>query len=308
MKKVKILGYIITAISFYYLIRVVLNLNINLLRLENPFLSIAYIGFWGIIYAILILLVSFSWRLIIEYLSGERVLGKEAFRVYAQANIAKYLPGNVMHFVGRNYLGSRLGWKHEDIAISSFLEIVFVVITIAILFLILSLKGFIYIPKELSSHIHAKRFITYAIILITVVSIFLFLHKTGKLHYDFKKFYSRKILFLFIKIFLVYSFIFFSTGIILVFIIHSILNFPLKPENIMTIISVFILSWFVGFIIPGAPGGIGIRESVIVLLLSPVYGEGNSLIASLILRVVTILGEVLAFCYAYFLVKPGNKG
>jgi uncharacterized membrane protein YbhN (UPF0104 family) len=307
MKKLKILGYVITAISFYYLVKIFLGVKIDISTLGNPFFFTVYIALFASVYSILFFIVSLSWKMILEFLGDLRSSKKDIFRIYAQSNIAKYLPGNIMHFVGRNYLGSRLGWKHEDIAISSFLEIFFVVITIVILFMILSLTRFIYIPKELSLHIHTKRFITYAIILITVVSIFLFLLKTGKLHYDFKKFYSKKFPIFFIKIFFIYSFVFFSTGLILAFIFHSILNVPLKPENIMTIISVFILSWFVGFIIPGAPGGIGIRESVIVLLLSPVYGEGNSLIASLILRVVTILGEVLAFCYAFFLIKPVNK-
>ena len=52
------------------------------------------------------------------------------------------------------------------------------------------------------------------------------------------------------------------------------------------------MAWFAGFIIPGAPGGIGVREAIIILFLTPIIGEAESIVAAVGLRFVTLLGDV----------------
>lgn len=51
---------------------------------------------------------------------------------------------------------------------------------------------------------------------------------------------------------------------------------------------------------PGAPGGIGVRDSIIVLGLAITVGEGSALAIALLHRAVSILGDVCTFgvgCY-----------
>lgn len=59
--------------------------------------------------------------------------------------------------------------------------------------------------------------------------------------------------------------------------------------------STFAISWFLGFITPGSPAGIGVREGVTILLLSNYLGEPASLAISLIMRVITVTGDVLFY-------------
>jgi glycosyltransferase 2 family protein len=61
----------------------------------------------------------------------------------------------------------------------------------------------------------------------------------------------------------------------------------------------FAFSWLIGFIIPGAPGGIGIREVVFTGLFGSQLGEGVAITLALIIRIVTTLSDVVTFISAY---------
>ena len=72
-------------------------------------------------------------------------------------------------------------------------------------------------------------------------------------------------------------------------------------------VAVFSLSWIAGFIIPGAPGGLGVREFMILLMLGPGYGETPALSAALLLRIITAGGDVLSFLYSFLFPLPGAE-
>ena len=53
------------------------------------------------------------------------------------------------------------------------------------------------------------------------------------------------------------------------------------------------VSWTLGFLTPGAPSGIGVREAVLVFLLSPLVGSAEAIILSILFRLVTVGGDVM---------------
>ena len=55
------------------------------------------------------------------------------------------------------------------------------------------------------------------------------------------------------------------------------------------------LAWMLGFVTPGAPAGLGVREAVLLGLLGPVLGEPAALLLSLQLRLATLGGDLLLF-------------
>lgn len=57
----------------------------------------------------------------------------------------------------------------------------------------------------------------------------------------------------------------------------------------------FALSWIVGFLAPGAPGGLGVREGIMLLLLNGAAADETLLSFVLLARLVTMLGD--AFCF-----------
>lgn len=60
----------------------------------------------------------------------------------------------------------------------------------------------------------------------------------------------------------------------------------------------FALAFFLGFVTPGAPGGIGIREVVLYALFAPALGAALAASLFLAVRVVFIIGDVATFLVA----------
>jgi glycosyltransferase 2 family protein len=65
--------------------------------------------------------------------------------------------------------------------------------------------------------------------------------------------------------------------------------------GIFTLTGIFAVAWIAGFITPGAPAGLGIRELILVTSLSPFFGGESAVGIAATLRAVTILGDGLVF-------------
>lgn len=71
--------------------------------------------------------------------------------------------------------------------------------------------------------------------------------------------------------------------------------FHVPQSYILTTIGIYALAWVAGFLTPGAPAGIGIREVILAAAFTQLYGESIALGITLSLRAVTMAGDVLAF-------------
>lgn len=61
----------------------------------------------------------------------------------------------------------------------------------------------------------------------------------------------------------------------------------------------FTLAWTAGYIVPGAPGGLGVREAVMLKLLAPQLGISVVLGLSLVMRLSSMGGDALAFALGW---------
>jgi uncharacterized membrane protein YbhN (UPF0104 family) len=71
--------------------------------------------------------------------------------------------------------------------------------------------------------------------------------------------------------------------------------FPATPIDFALLTTAFALAWVVGFVTPGAPAGLGVREAVLLLLLAHGMGAANASLLILTLRIATTLGDMLCF-------------
>ena len=101
------------------------------------------------------------------------------------------------------------------------------------------------------------------------------------------------------KVYLFYFIFFLIAGLLLVVIVNIFLdiNFIITAKLIV----IFSIAWIAGFIIPGAPGGIGVREAVIIFFITPIIGEAQSIAVAIALRFITLLGDV------WFLIVSDSK-
>jgi len=68
--------------------------------------------------------------------------------------------------------------------------------------------------------------------------------------------------------------------------------------NAFVLLGAFALSWTVGVLLPLLPAGLGPRDAVLVLALTAPIGAGGAAVVALSLRLVSIMGELLACAVA----------
>ena len=69
-----------------------------------------------------------------------------------------------------------------------------------------------------------------------------------------------------------------------------------------------LVSWVAGFVVPGAPGGIGVREGAMAGLGALLLDLETLVIVAVLLRLVTLLGEALLFLLAFAAERLPNLG
>jgi hypothetical protein len=85
--------------------------------------------------------------------------------------------------------------------------------------------------------------------------------------------------------------------------------FDVADSHLLLLSGAFALSWIVGYITPGAPAGLGVREVVLVSLLTPALGGGNAVGLSLALRLATTIGDGVCFLFALTMHRlKSNRG
>lgn len=71
---------------------------------------------------------------------------------------------------------------------------------------------------------------------------------------------------------------------------------------------VFAAAWVAGFVTPGAPAGLGVREAVLAGGLRPLYGPEVALALPLLFRLVTVAGDGAAFVLGTLLRRSSLAG
>ncbi len=295
-KIVKYVGYAITLISFIIIGRSFISMKLDVKYIKNPVYAVVLVVFLSIGYAVNVFISSYAWKSTLEFINKEKIPFHEILTVYAKSNIGKYIPGNIMQFAGRNILAGKLGFKQLDITFCSIIEIVMLLFTDCVLSLVFAMKSFKGVLKALSYKINTNLIygILIVIILAIAVVIWLLVKKSGIIK-NYKHFFTINFIKLLCKLFCIYSLTLIIPGIFLVMILKLVLGASMSLPIIMITISGSMISWVVGFIVPGAPGGIGVRESVILLILAPTFTNNIVLLAAILLRIASTFGDVIAF-------------
>ncbi len=80
-------------------------------------------------------------------------------------------------------------------------------------------------------------------------------------------------------------------------------------ENIWLVMGGYALSWVAGYVVPFAPGGIGIREAVQVFIFSPIGSPEQVAIISIVHRMLYTITEVILGLIGFLIArkKTGNS-
>ena len=309
-KITELIGYVLTFMSLVYIAGILVNIDFSELHISNPLLSLLLIFVFGAVASVSVFIGAYSWKLILEFVNGAPVSTKDVYRVYLNSNIAKYLPGNVMHYAGRNYLGSKLGWKNTEMAFSSLLEYLFGFGMTGLIIVLFALAGLVNLPQQfeltvdtqvISKYLAIGILIGLTMVTITFLYRYFFVKEqpnvTANKMYSYAcRFFTVKFLILLVKMFFITLGCFIINCIFYFYLCHFILDFQIRPEDFFNANAALSIASYTSILTPGVPGGIGVKESVSILLLSAYgYPKESLLLSSACFQNHLCAGDVFPF-------------
>ena len=277
---VSFLGSVVVVFSIYF-IAVQLSLHKESLLAWRPGAKdITMLSISAIVYAWANYLLAFAWIYLLSR-NGEPVPVKtKLIGIYGRSQIAKYIPGNILHIGGRHLLGMSAGLTHKALAFAAIYEITGL-LSAAMLISLIGLQWFdVDIAALKWLPVLSPTLIVGYLIFPSILS------KFSKQLTIYGKWHQLSVpLFIYLAFFLIAGFA----------LLLLLLDYSTNPDLklFVTALTAFAVAWSVGFITPGAPSGIGIRESILIILLSPLISAEYAIILSFLFRLVTVMGDLL---------------
>jgi hypothetical protein len=228
----------------------------------------------------------YVWHLMLKGYAKKEFGYLSSYYYFAKTEIAKYLPGNLFHFIGRQALASKLLISQVEMAKISLLFTTLLAVGTLIAATLFAL---------LADTIDIKIKATLCFVTVAAVAGVLFTYPT------FTK--SQKLSFAFTLAFSIAL-----QGVILALIIGyqiDSINFGLFAQTA----SIYILSWLIGFVTPGASGGLGVREGAFIAIANFVHLSIASevvIFSIFFIRFINILVDMLMFFSTFAIGKRYN--
>ena len=247
-------------------------------------LTAAVVG-GALLYGVAGLLLSSAWYQLLG--AGSSIASARCHHaVYGRTQIAKYLPGNVFHLVGRQVMGRRLGHGQARLALASLLEALLLVLTAAALSLPL-VWG--WLDQDL---LWIGAFAAPVLALIVVRWARRHDLALGDLTAGADRGCPPAVLRL-LRAGVLYALFFLVVAAIFWMLALSVSESGRPALDLAGSVPVIALAWLVGFVTPGSSAGIGVREAVLIAALEGTIGAPASALIALALRLVTIGGDVV---------------
>jgi hypothetical protein len=246
--------------------------------------SVAWSAAGAVAYAASLFLLSFAWWKLLRW-QGATVGVRVSHRLYSRTQIAKYLPGNVFHFVARHVAFRGYGASDGALGLAAVCE----ALGLAGAALLLGLPGLpVALARDswpLSGSALGRSSIVGLVLIGLAAAVWYGLRgrrpkPEWSLHALVQQ--ARRLL----ALSPLYVLFMLASAAAAVFLHASSTPGPLRLE----VGPAYTLSWLCGFLVPGASGGLGVREAVLVLLLGD---DPSVLYVAVGMRLVTTLGDVL---------------
>jgi hypothetical protein len=245
-------------------------------------------------YALLSALLVVVWATILTAFAPGRVGAREAYALYAITQVMKYIPSNVVHFVGRHVALRRRGVPH--LALVSTLLCEAAILASGACFTVAALQADVLSAVFgrslwISLWIEGAPIIAAAGLGCCLCAVLIRRRGATAPAPAFAGLHRRLVPRLMVA--LAAATVFFACTTLLVSLACRWLLENPAGFDACAVAATLAGAWLVGFAIPGASAGIGVREAVVILLLSPALGAGNAAAVAAIYRVVTAGGDAL---------------
>ncbi|MEZ5875683.1 MAG: hypothetical protein R3D30_13005 [Hyphomicrobiales bacterium] len=288
-------GTLVTTLSLGFIAALLWSQRETILSYRPGLSDILILLVGSLSYAGAGLLLISAWHSLLTWSGEKDVDRKVARRIYARTQLGKYVPGNVVQFLSRHLAGRGAGWSHLGMLLSTIFELLSL-LCVAAAFVIAGLL-------VTSVHISAIRPPVLIAVLVGLVGLgFLVLRIVPQLVMRYwpevaTRLANRRISSLW-PVAALHAGFFLIGGLLLVLVSYVVLGRPVALSYWPALISLFAAGWIVGAVTPGAPSGLGVRETVLVLGLATVASAAEAVVIAALLRVLTVLGDVLLYLFS----------
>jgi len=236
-----------------------------------------------------------AWRVLLRGF-GENPRGVRAEMIDLATQAAKYIPGNVAHLVGRVALAKAQGFG----ATRSTAAVVLQHVLAGYAGVLLVLTGLAFTPgiyRGIGAYLPAQPLLlglaaAGAVLPFTMGPVNRVVgrrlpERLRELGGQLDRLRKRDVAAALLLILVFYL----LSGLAMIACARAVLG---EPIALLPALAVFAAAWVAGTSTPGAPGGLGVREAVLSLGLTPVIGGGPALAVALVVRLATVLADGLA--------------
>lgn len=281
----RIAGWLLSIAAVVFFVRLVIRQGIDLSD-HAPLEILAVVCTGATIYAIAVILLSLIWTALAQSDTRDSAARTVLVASYLKSQFAKYLPGNVLQYAIRHALGRQTGIAHGALAAAAILEAILLCCAAVAIVVCFGM------PAVHSLFASAPRVPAgCAALALLVIPLLAWMPERLRLKW-MPRYRWRTIAGA-------------LTGYVVFFILFGALFFTVllwcgaSTQPFLEIVSSSSLAWLVGFLIPGAPAGAGLRETALALAAGSRNASNEVVTAIVLFRLITLGGDFLAFLVGY---------
>lgn len=294
---VTLAGFFLVLLSLIFVVENIIDSK--LWQIDGEFLHrlLGILFGLAVIYAFSGCILATAWHRLIPRVGENDLSWRQAIALYGRTQVAKYLPGNVYHLVGRHAYGHMLGLRHRPQLIAVLLEVAFTILAAVTLIMLvwplLTLRTGDNIEQTLTLIVSVLGVVLVVLAVLLLYRRTFYLRKLSDLlgGINIERSGCWQAYALYIIFFLI------SSALVFCLILAALdLPLPIYPDSMWPLV-IFTTSvaWLLGFITPGASAGVGVREAVFIALLAPAIGSKDATLIAVCFRFVTVIGDLLYF-------------
>jgi hypothetical protein len=250
-------------------------------------------------YGALLTLLGLAWITILRPVDGPTLGAAPAIAIHCRAQLLKYLPSNALHLVGRHVAARRRGCGHGALVFAALAETALMIAGAGSVGLLLLTTHAGERALDLSRH-HAIAAMIVGGLLAAVcaAAVVSRARRAAAIRPN-----RRAVTLGVFRAYLLYLLFFGLNGLLLVLLVGK--TVPDVSAEPMALIGLVAAAWVLGFVTPGAPAGLGVREVVLIQGLTFLGLGPMAAPVALAYRLVTTGGDLLCGVAALLLGRRG---
>ncbi len=243
----------------------------------------------GVLYGASLLAVALGWWLIVRGSGAGALLPLgTGLRLYGISQLFKYLPSNMLHYVGRHAMLNRLGISHSAAALGAFGELA-LLLAAALLVAAAAAPAALVIPgSAVAILLGAALLVLFGLAAIRPTLLAESLSRLGGIAATLQ---GRGLRVSAAASFACYILFFLASGAVFTFLASSV--GPWNGSHALLLVSIWAGCWALGFVTPGAPAGLGVREALLIAALTAAGGGDGAGVVAVAMRIATMVGDIV---------------